>query len=78
MYRKISYFLPERSKIRLEIFDIKGARVKNLVNGIMPRGQHSIKWDLKDDNQKEVSAGIYIYKIISGDISKSKTMSYIK
>ena len=75
---KISYFLPERSKIRLEIFDIKGARVKNLVNGIMPRGQHSIKWDLKDDNQKEVSAGIYIYKITSGDVSKSKTMSYIK
>ena len=70
--------MPERSKIRLEIFDIKGARVKNLVNGIMPRGQHSIKWDLKDDNQKEVSAGIYIYKITSGDVSKSKTMSYIK
>tara|TARA_S200000501_G_scaffold73009_1_gene64966 strand:+ start:31715 stop:34402 length:2688 start_codon:yes stop_codon:yes gene_type:complete len=74
----ISYFLPKKSKVKLEIFDVKGARIRKLVDGPVREGQHSITWNLKDDNQKEVSAGTYIYKIISGDFTESKTMSYVK
>ena len=52
--------------VNLEIYNIKGQKVKILVNQVLPSGEHSVIWDGKDSNGNKVSSGIYFYKLKAG------------
>lgn len=63
---RISFSLPENSKISLEIYNVKGQRVKTLVNRTdYQAGNHNIQWDGKDDNGSSIASGVYFYKLQS-------------
>ncbi|MCF7794580.1 MAG: T9SS type A sorting domain-containing protein [Candidatus Cloacimonetes bacterium] len=75
----INYSVAQTSSfVTLEIFNIKGQRVKQLVNEQLAAGQHSVVWNGKDDNGKQVSTGIYFYKMKSGNYHKSRKMLLLK
>ncbi len=77
----INYSLKENSKVSLNIYNIKGQKVKQLISnsaGQFSAGQHSVVWNGKDDNGKTVSSGIYFYKLKTGDYEKTKKMILIK
>ena len=59
----INYSLKENSKVSLKIYNIKGQKVKILVNEILPAGEYSAIWNGKDSNGNQVSSGIYFYKL---------------
>ena len=59
----ISFSIPEESKIELSIYNIKGQKIKSLLNDQITAGEHSIVWNGKDDNNKPVSSGVYLYKL---------------
>jgi len=60
---------------RIEIFNIKGQKVKQFSD---IRGQHSVVWNGKDDKGKSVSSGIYFYRLESGDFSEIKKMILLR
>jgi len=63
----ISFRLSERSTVSLEIFNINGEKVKTLaLNSICDKGIHAFTWDGTDDNQNELSGGIYFYRLNTG------------
>jgi len=74
----ISFSLPEEQKIDLTIYNIKGQRVKRLINGQLTSGQHSMIWDGKDTNGKSVSTGIYFYRLKTGKKEMSRKMLLLK
>ena len=47
------------SNVELAIYNIKGQKVKQLVNDQLVEGLHSVIWNGKDDNEQSVSSGIY-------------------
>ena len=56
----ISFEVAQTSSfVTLEIFNIKGQKVRTLVDGKLDAGHHSVIWNGKDDNNKSVSSGIY-------------------
>lgn len=59
----ISFSIPEDSKVGVSIYNIKGQKVKTLVNDELEKGLHKIIWDSKDNNGKSVSSGVYFYKL---------------
>jgi len=59
----INYSLSEASHVKIEVYNIKGQKVKQLVNGRLSAGQHSVVWDGTDKSNTPVSSGIYFYKI---------------
>ncbi len=59
----ISFSIPEESKIEIVIYNLKGQKVKQLVNDKLAEGQHSIIWNSKDETDKNVASGIYFYKL---------------
>ena len=59
----ISFSIPESGKVELSIYNIKGQKVKTLVNEIITAGEHSIIWDGRDSKGKPVSSGIYLYNL---------------
>jgi parallel beta-helix repeat protein len=70
----ISYSLKENAKVSLKIYNIKGQKVKTLINEALPAGEHSAIWNGRDSNGNRVGSGIYFYKLKAGDFQKVKKM----
>ncbi len=74
----ISFSLIKPNSVELSILDIKGQKVKTLVNENLQRGYHEIIWNGKNENAEPVSSGIYFYKIKVKDKMISKKMLLLK
>lgn len=66
------------SFIELEIYNIKGQKVKTLIDEKLTAGNHQVMWNGKDDNGKQVASGIYFYKMKSGNYNETKKMILLK
>ena len=62
----ISYNLAENSNVELSIYNLKGQKVCTLVNTIQESGYYEIVWNGMDDAGKNVSSGIYLFKLNAG------------
>ncbi|HIB03236.1 MAG TPA: T9SS type A sorting domain-containing protein, partial [Candidatus Marinimicrobia bacterium] len=74
----ITYDLPERSKVRLTVFDITGRRIRQIVNGYQEAGFQSAVWEGTDDTGRPVSGGLYFYQLQAGEFVKTRKMLLIK
>lgn len=74
----ISFNLDTPSEMSLDIYDILGRQVRNLVSGFQKAGIQSIVWDGLNDNNAEVSSGVYFYKLKAGDELAVKRMVYLR
>ncbi|MDD3578527.1 MAG: two-component regulator propeller domain-containing protein [Candidatus Cloacimonetes bacterium] len=71
----ITFSVPKDGLVRIDIYNIKGQKVKELNNSEMLRGHHDIIWDGKDADQQNVCSGIYFVKLqSSGAVSTRKIM----
>jgi hypothetical protein len=62
----------------LTIYNLKGQKVKQLVNATLPSGTHSYIWDGKDEGNKQVASGVYFYKLQINGQQKTKKMLLLK
>ncbi|MFA7287876.1 MAG: T9SS type A sorting domain-containing protein [Melioribacteraceae bacterium] len=69
----IKFGLPEMAKVRIEIYNILGERVAELINSELDAGYHQVKW-----NANHYASGIYIYSIRTNSFSDFKKMILIK
>ena len=74
----VSFELFEPSKISLNVHDLNGRLVKNLLSGNLNSGAYSIQWNGKNTNGMSVAGGVYFYSITSGESTIIKKMSLIK
>jgi hypothetical protein len=74
----IAYSLPEASKVRLDIYNLKGQLVKTLLNKDMEAGLHSVVWNGKDMNNVAVASGVYFYRISSPSNTETRKMLLMK
>jgi hypothetical protein len=75
---KISFSLLEDSEVSLKVFNVKGQVVKTLLKKQIEAGEHIITWEGKDKNNKQVSSGIYFYKISTSKETKVNKMLLLK
>ncbi|MBN2071172.1 MAG: T9SS type A sorting domain-containing protein [Candidatus Krumholzibacteriota bacterium] len=74
----IMYYIPENCTVRLEIFDVAGRRIAELINVYKDKGQYSKEWNGKDQNGNPVSSGIYFYRLKAGKETISKKMVLLR
>ncbi|RLC57347.1 MAG: hypothetical protein DRH89_03735, partial [Candidatus Cloacimonadota bacterium] len=75
---EISFALKDAKKVNLEIFNVRGQKVKTLVNKSMDAGLHQIVWEGLDDAGKQISSGIYFYKMQAGEYNATRKMIMMK
>ncbi len=68
----ISYNLGSANSVSLDIYNIKGQKVKNLVNSTQEAGLHSVIWNGTDSSGNNVASGIYFYRLQAGKHSITK------
>ena len=74
----ISFNLPTRSKVRLELFNILGQQVRLLTDETLPAGRHDISFDGRNSNGQLLSSGIYLYRLVSDQVRLTRKMIMLK
>ncbi|MCK4695996.1 MAG: T9SS type A sorting domain-containing protein [Candidatus Cloacimonetes bacterium] len=74
----VSFILCDDTHVLLTIYNIKGQRIKTLVDQYMMKGNHTSVWNGNDDTGQPVSTGIYFSKLRAGDFQKVRKMLLIK
>ena len=74
---KISYTLSSDSKVTLEVYNIAGEMLGQLVNNDQPAGYYTVDFSSASFN-KNISSGIYFYRILAVDRVSGSAISSIK
>lgn len=75
----IAFTLPLDKNVSLKIYNSLGQEVRTLVdNQAYATGSHTIQWNAKDNSGNPVASGIYVYKLVFGNFSKTKTMTLVR
>ncbi|MDP8210459.1 MAG: T9SS type A sorting domain-containing protein, partial [Candidatus Stygibacter australis] len=75
----ISFSIPEEGNVLLEMYNIKGQKVKTLAEDIYAKGEHSINWNSRNDSNKRVASGVYFYNLnINGENISTKKCLLLK
>ena len=69
----ITYQIPEAGNVELKVYDNLGREVATLVNQYRAAGKYEIEF-----NATNLTSGIYIYRLITGDFVSIKKMIYLK
>jgi len=74
----ISFEIPSRSHVKLEIFNILGQNVSTLINRKLGPGFYNIVWNGKDSKDLQMASGIYLYRLSANGFSETKKMLLLK
>lgn len=75
----IKFSIPDKGKIRLEIYDIKGRLINSLIDSdVMLPGTYETTWNGNSNSGSEVSGGIYFARLTAGSFMKSIKINLIK
>ena len=74
----ISFDISTESIVKIDVYNIRGQRVKSLVDEYYQVGRYTIDWNGTDDNGKNVSSGLYFYQMRVGDFIQTRKMIMMK
>lgn len=74
----IEFVLPVDAACILDIFNIRGQKIKTLVNELEYAGSHSIVWNGQNDECKPVSSGLYFYRLTTPNSTQIGKMLMLK
>ncbi len=74
----INFSLPKKTNVRLEIFNVRGQRIRTLANAIKLPGHHTLDWDGRTDQGMMAPTGVYLYKITTEGLVKTKKLLLLK
>ena len=74
----IPYRLDKDAFVQLTIFDLLGQPIRQLANHYQIAGAHIAVWAGRDDDERTVAAGVYIYRLRAGELSGVRKMVLLK
>ncbi len=74
----IVYKLANSGSVKLEVFNVIGQKVASLVDEVQNAGVWTVRWNGSDAKGKQVSSGIYFYRLTTGSFVSAKKMMFIK
>ena len=75
---EMKYQVPSAGPVKLAIYNINGQLVRTLVDGWKDPGIYSVKWNGRDQSQRPVAAGTYMYRLQAGGTCATGKMVFIK
>lgn len=70
----IAFNLKSVQPVDISVYNLKGQKVRNLVNSKMNAQLHNVTFDGKDDKGNLLPSGVYLYKLVSGSTVQSRKL----
>ncbi|MBN2829100.1 MAG: T9SS type A sorting domain-containing protein [Candidatus Cloacimonetes bacterium] len=74
----ISYSLSVNGFVSLDIYNVRGQHIRNLVKDVQSAGEHVVQWNGKDSHNKECASGLYLYRLRTGEVNITKKAILLK
>jgi hypothetical protein len=75
---EVKFSLNEAAEVNIIVFNIKGEKVKTLVNGHMEAAFHTVTWNGDDENGASVGSGVFFYRMATPGYTEVKKMILLK
>jgi hypothetical protein len=67
-----------RQNVALNVYDIRGALVRSLVNGPVAGGRHEVSWNGTNNRGEQVASGVYFTRFASGGYRSVRKMILLR
>jgi hypothetical protein len=74
----IVFDLARGGELALEVFDVRGARVRTLARGAWPAGRHRLTWNGHDDADRAVPGGVYLVRLQADGVRPTRKVARIE
>ena len=74
----IRYRLGAASLVSVDIYNMIGQRVRQLVSTTAEAGLYELQWDGRDDRGRALASGLYIYRLRAGEFTESRKMVIVR
>ena len=74
----IRFELGRPAHVRLQVFDVSGALVRTLLDGVLTSGPHRVLWDGRDDRARDLASGAYFYRIEAENASQARKLILLR
>ena len=75
---QIAVDLPEAATTEITVWNIMGQKVATLYTGDLNAGHHTLNFDGRDSNGKQLTSGMYLYRVAAGKYNATKKMTLMK
>jgi hypothetical protein len=75
---ELTFALPAPSSVSLTVYDLRGRRVRTLVDEPFVAGYHSVVWNGRDDRDRGLPSGVYLTLFEAGSIRLTKRMTMVQ
>jgi len=66
------------ARVSLHVFDVRGARVRTLLDNQHVTGSGFVQWDGRDDANRPVASGTYFYRLEANGATLTRRMTLLK
>lgn len=74
----LRFELPRAARAELTVYDVRGRRVRTLVQGTLTPGPHEITWDGRDGAGHAQPAGVYFYRLTTPEQSATRRLTLLR
>lgn len=74
----LRFALPREGRVRADVFDVNGRRVRQLARGVFPAGAQAIRWDGLDQRGHEAAPGVYFVRIRANDEERTVKLVLVR
>jgi hypothetical protein len=75
---QLMFALPQAAKVNLTVYNVLGQRVTTLVDDYMNAGYQTVTWNGTDYSGRDVSSGVYFYRLSTDQFTDTKKMLLLK
>lgn len=75
---RIFYTVGTSSRIRIDVYDVSGRQVRNLIDTIQSGGEKSVIWDGRTDEGELAASGVYFYRLRAGKVNMTRKMILLR
>lgn len=74
----IRFELPYRTNVALVIYNILGRHVTTLIDGSHSHGTYEVTWDGRNNDGRQVTSGVYFYRLETESYSATKKLMLLR
>jgi uncharacterized membrane protein len=74
----IAFSLKEAGQVTINVYDIRGSLVRTLVDSYLDAAHHTVVWDGMDNRGRNVSSGVYFYRMVTEEYTETRKMIMMK
>ena len=63
----LSFEMPTAGRVSLEILDVRGRRVARPIDGELPAGPQTVRWEARDQAGRALPSGVYLARLTTPD-----------